>query len=345
MGCVIAIAALARCLALPIFGALSDRLGRKPALTLALSSFFLGTVSGLVAVLTKSIVLLLLSRLLNGIGAGGYSVAQATIADTFSGAQKIKTFALLNACCGAGYVIGPLFGRVLFGSSFLPFAFLVFLSFGNLLLMACLFKEPQTHRAKRKLKTSFLGTLRESNLRPIFGMLFIFCLGWGFFCECLPIFLMHRFHFNSPEIGSFYIYSGIMITFCQGVGVRPFADHFSPKHLLFGGLAALAMTVPSLLLIHSIFLFYVVLAPIVLFQTFVFPSVAALLSNATACKEQGEVLGVFQSIQAVGMALGPLLLGSLINRMPILPILAGAAASTIALGWLIFVASRVKGPV
>ncbi len=328
MGCLIGGAATAKFLSLPLLGAWSDRVGRKKAFVTTLFTLCLSALLGLAALFLHSMFLLLFSRILAGIGAGNYAVAQATIADSSEPFEKTKRFALLNSSCGVGYVLGPLLGRLTFIS---PFTVVLSLCCLNLILVAFLFQSTpvQTKQATRRLFS--FNTFRLPKIRSFFIMILCFCLGWGFFCECLPLFLMDHFHFGSKEIGSFYIFSGLIITFCQGIAIRPFANRFHPKQLFVGGLISLACSVPLLLTLHSIWFFYAVLGLIIFFQTLVFPSAATLISNLTAQEEQGEVLGVYQSLQAAGMALGPLLLSSFISFTPTLPIIMGALAPILAL--------------
>ncbi|MCH9609314.1 MAG: Tetracycline resistance protein, class C [Chlamydiales bacterium] len=339
MGGLIGATALARFFSLPLLGAWSDRIGRKKALQGALLILIMGTLLGLGAIIMRSVSLLLLSRILDGIGAANYAIAQGSIADTYQDARKTKNFALLNSSCGIGFVLGPLIGsRISLFANYVPYVVAFILSSINLLLVLCFFKESRLSFKGRKIDPlsalrKCLNAFRLPQMRMFFVMILSFCLGWGFFCECMPLFLMNRFQFGSLELGRYYIYSGIMITFCQGIGIRPFANRFSSKQLVIGGLSALVCTVPCLLLMHSTSLFYMMLFPIILFQTLVFPSAATFLSDMSEKGEQGEVLGFYQSLQAMGMALGPLFLGSLTASIPALPILGGAIAPAIALGF------------
>ena len=94
----------------PVLGALSDRFGRRPVILLAL--FGLGLDYVLMA-LAPSLGWLFVGRLLSGACAANFSTASAYIADVTPPEQRAKSFGMLGAAFGIGFVIGPAIGGVL----------------------------------------------------------------------------------------------------------------------------------------------------------------------------------------------------------------------------------------
>jgi len=109
IGLLLASFSVAQLLLAPVWGALSDRVGRRPVLVLSL----VGTAVGsLVTGLAGSLPLLFAGRLLDGASGASVSVAQASAADLAGPGQRARLFGLLGAAFGVGFVAGPAIGSV-----------------------------------------------------------------------------------------------------------------------------------------------------------------------------------------------------------------------------------------
>ena len=115
----------------PILGALSDRFGRRPVL---LGSIFgLGTMF-LLSALATSLTGLLLARIFGGVLAANFAVANAYVADLTTPENRAKSFGMIGAAFGIGYVIGPMLGGLLGSIDIrLPFYVAAGLSVANFL--------------------------------------------------------------------------------------------------------------------------------------------------------------------------------------------------------------------
>jgi MFS family permease len=93
----------------PIWGRVSDRVGRKPILVLSL----VGTAVGsLITGLAGGIAVLYLGRILDGISGASVSVAQAAVSDVAAPDERSRLFGLLGAAFGIGFVAGPALGAL-----------------------------------------------------------------------------------------------------------------------------------------------------------------------------------------------------------------------------------------
>jgi len=91
----------------PVWGRLSDRVGRKPILLLSL----FGTATGsLLTALAPALWVLFLGRIIDGISGASVSVAQAAVADLSSPRQRARLMGLTGAAFGVGFVVGPVIG-------------------------------------------------------------------------------------------------------------------------------------------------------------------------------------------------------------------------------------------
>src|SRR5678815_1375106 len=94
----------------PILGGLSDKYGRRPVLLLSI----IGTGIGfLILGLAKTIAMLFLGRILDGITGGNISTAQAYIADVTTEENRAKGMGLIGAAFGLGFIFGPAIGGIL----------------------------------------------------------------------------------------------------------------------------------------------------------------------------------------------------------------------------------------
>ena len=104
VGLLISSYALCQLVAGPILGQISDRVGRKPVLTVSQ----LGTFAGfLVLAWAPSLWVVFLARIIDGLTAGNLSIAQAYIADVTAPKDRAKSFALIGIAFGIGFLIGP----------------------------------------------------------------------------------------------------------------------------------------------------------------------------------------------------------------------------------------------
>jgi len=202
LGILLAAMPLAQFFSGPILGALSDQKGRKPlfiaSLLLAVIAYGFSTLG----VLTQSIFVLIASRFLIGIASGNVAIVSATIADLSTPQNKSKHFGLYSMACGIGFTIGPLVGGKLSEISFeLPFIVAGAATLLNLFLLFFLFSE--THNARSKASIRFDEGIRNlkkafqiQGLKATFITVLLFCFGWSFFFEFLPVTWIFDYQLN-----------------------------------------------------------------------------------------------------------------------------------------------------
>jgi DHA1 family tetracycline resistance protein-like MFS transporter len=339
----------------PILGALSDRLGRKKILLVTLWVCFANCLLAGLGMMIQSVAMLLVARLLHGSAAANWSIAQSIIVDQSTEEEKAKNFGVLGMAWGTGFVIGPFLGGVLTNPKFIfdgalttPFWFAAGLCLFNALLLIRYLEESLP--ANRLAKVSLMAGVEHlkkafttPKLRSIFLMMFIFCLGWGFFTEFSPVFLIQHMNYELGEIANFYAWVGLWIAICQGILIRPFLKRFSPKVLLPCALMGLALVLPLMLLVHETWTLFSVLPFLAFFESLIFPNASTLVSNLSEKEAQGEVLGIHNSIQWAAIGFAPLFSGSAVALIPHLPITVACVAMLVAAG--VFLKAFRKGSV
>lgn len=347
-GLLVAAYPFAQFLGAPVFGALSDRHGRKPILLITLFCSGIGYILFALGIMTKNVSLLFLSRLVDGFTGGNISIVFSAIADSSpTEAARTTRFGMIGMAFGLGFILGPYIGGKLadpeimsFFTAATPFQFGAMLAFSNFLLMLFLFRETNHSRLHTPL-SMFTGVRNVARaftiprLRTMFIVVFLLTLGFNFFTQFFPVILIEWFHLTPSDMADFFAYVGLWIAFTQLVLMRPVSGAFSPPTILryttvFLGLALFALLMPG-----SYGTLYFIVPFIAIFQGLTHPNTITIISSLSDESSQGEVMGINQSVQALAMMMPPLISGVIANIHLALPMII-AGALTI-LGWLCFV--------
>jgi len=331
----------------PILGALSDRYGRKRLLQLSIFGTAIGYVMFAIGIYTNSILILFLSRLLDGFTGGNISIAQSAIADQSTQENKTRNFGLIGMAFGLGFILGPYLGGILSDPDVLPwfnlatpYWFAAGVSIVNMLLLWFFFHE--TLKTKVHTPVTLLTGIRNlkhafalANLRTVFVVVFFFTLGFTFFVQFFQVFLIDKFAFDQGDIGNVFGFIGLCSALSQGLIVRPVSRKFAPNQVLKVSLIGQALALPFLLMVTEPAYLYAILPFIAICQGLTFPNIVAMVSNMSGAESQGEGLGLMQSVQALAQVVPPVIAGFVAAVHPNLPIVFGSACLFAA--WLIFV--------
>lgn len=347
LGLLIAAYPIAQFFGAPILGTLSDRFGRKTLLKASLFGTMIGYLLFAYGLLTHQLWLLYVSRALDGFTGGNIGVANSAIADMSTPANRAKNFGLIGMAFGFGFIVGPLLGGTLSDSSLIswfnptvPFWFAAGLSAFNLIFLAFAFEESLKEKVHRPVHP-FIGFthLRKAwkmeNLRTIFLVIFLHSLGFCFFTQFFPVFLVDKFHSTEGQIGTIFGYIGIWIAFAQGFFTRIVARHFSPPKVLPYALVGLCLTLFAITLPSTVAGIFLIQPFMAIAEGLCFPNETAVLANLCDPNEQGEAMGISQSLRALGQAIPPLVAGFLVNIDQNLP--TWTASALILLAAIVFV--------
>lgn len=327
-----------------LLGAFSDVRGKRKGLLLGISSGCLGYAIAIIGIWYNSLFLLFLYTILSGISDSTAAVAQSVIADISTEKNKARYFGFFNSCLGLGFMIGPFIGGKLadlqVGSSegyILPFIVAGIMMTMNLLLVLWKFPDIPPHKKGQEFQwsnqlTNVFRAFSIKSLRWLFIGGFAFSFGWSFFYEFLPVLWIARFQFTSSNIGDFYGYSGAFYAFSAALLIVPLLKCFSPEKIVFLAsiLCALALSLYSF--ITDPFYIWVITPVVVSMLAIGFPTATAVVSNQTGAHNQGEILGIFQSIQALAMGITPLVFGAFVGICPVFAVWGGVVSMLVATG-------------
>ncbi|GIU69462.1 MAG: tetracycline resistance MFS efflux pump [Candidatus Woesearchaeota archaeon] len=357
LGLLLASYPLAQFFGAPILGALSDRYGRKKLLLVSLAGTLAGYILFAIAIINNQLWLLFVSRIIDGFTGGNITIVLSAIADISSPQEKVKRFGLIGMAFGLGVIIGPFIGGKLADSSIVswfnyatPFWFAAILCFVNIIVLIINFKE--TLQIKKHSDISILTGFRHVKkafsfleLRVLFIFVFMFTLGFSFYTQFFQVFLIEKFSYSESQIGTFFAFLGLCIALTQGLIVRPLAKKFCPEQIIPFTVLLLSIVIFLMLFPSKDSGIYFIAPFIAIFSGLTMPNNNALISNLTAPENQGEVLGINQSLQSLGLAIPALIAGFFSGIHYTLPIILSSMSLFIAWGiFMLFFRKQHKKP-
>jgi len=331
VGLLITVYSLAQLFLAPLWGRLSDRLGRRPILILGLLG---SAVSYVIFAFAGTLSILFLSRIMAGIGGATVPVAQAYIADITPPERRAGNLGLVGAAFGLGFIFGPALGGLLAPfSAEAPGLAAAFLCFGNgilafLFLPESLTTQEREERAlgRRAFRWGDFGlAFRTPTTARILLLSFLFTVAFAAMQPTFPLFGAIRFGLEERKVGYLFAFLGTISAAVQGGLVRRLVPMMGEVRLIqvsgvpfIAGLLAIAYA-------HTMGLLLLGLALLALGFGGTLPSIASLLSRIASAELQGSVLGIGQSVGSLARVIGPTLAGIVYDLRGIAwPYLGGA---------------------
>jgi len=335
IGVVVAVYSFVQFLFNPILGKLSDKYGRKPIIVISL---FINAIGYVLFAFTTSYIILLVARIVAGIGGSSISVAQAYIADVTTKDNRAKGMGVIGAAFGLGFVFGPLMGGFLasYGYMVTGFASATFSILAFIVTIALL-PESNVNRktingTKRKLidvdglKNVFAKPERATLIFLFFVLTFSFANIYGTFA----LLGLQVYGFSDMQNGFMFGIIGLTSAIVQGGLIGRISKVVSKINILkFGSFFIMAAL--ALIPYGGTFLGLAIICIFLSIGTGLFqPTVLSLISEVTPEDEQGVTLGVNQSVSAMARVLGPLWGGFAFEFLGYpFPFLTGAAFTLI----------------
>jgi MFS family permease len=317
----------------PVWGRLSDRIGRRPILLMGLSaSVVFYTLFGVALDLRLlhpelALALLFVARLGAGVAGATISTAQAVIADCTPPEKRKHGMALIGAAFGIGFTFGPLigYGAIRWFRDILGATGYVAAALSLVALLIAVARMPETRQfgqappVKRKwFDWQGLQTvLRSPTVGTLVLVFFLATFGFGGFEATLALLTQDLLNFGEDDNFLVFAYVGFVLLLTQGFLYRRLAPHLSEVTFMTIGILLMGLGVAGLgsaAVAHNIgsagreLLLPGMLASMtvaVIGFAFLTPSVQALISRRSDPERQGEILGVNQSASALARILGP----------------------------------------
>jgi MFS transporter, DHA1 family, tetracycline resistance protein len=310
IGLITAMYALGLVLFLPLWGWVSDRIGRRPVILISL----LGTaVSFVLLAFASSLGLVLLARFLGGFFGASIGTAQAAMTDLTDESSRAQGMGLIGAASGIGLVLGmPIGGLLGHIDPALPFHATAAVTVANFLLAVFVLPEtkPPVAHPRHGLEAVLpepMIAFRETHGRRQRLYLFLF-LGIFFAFSAIesmfPLYAAARFGWDELHTGLYMAAIAVVLGGSQGLIVGPLSRHWSEAQLTTFGLALTGASIAGLSLCHSILALTVCSLGVALGAGIAFPTFTSLFSKACGAHEQGAAMSRSQAMVHLGRALG-----------------------------------------
>ncbi len=312
----------------PLWGRLSDRVGRRRVLLATIA----GTALALLGLgLARSLVGLFVARILAGAFAANVSVASAYISDVTPASERTRWMGMLGASFGVGFVLGPALGGLLapYGTAvpMLAAAGLAAVNFGFALLRLT---EPTRHGARES--EGRLAALRDPLVRRLVFTNLAFSLAVTQLETLFAFFMLDRFGWNAREVAWVLVAMALVMGGIQGGGMRALSARFAERTLVGAGSLILAFGFLGVPLPASVALLLLPLFLAAAGRAIAQPALQSLASLAARPEARGEVLGAFQSSASLARVIGPSVGGLLYDvSIPVPFWLAGGLLLGVAL--------------
>jgi len=311
IGLIIAVFSFVQFLFNPILGKISDKVGRKPIIVLSLlitsSSYILFSFS-------NTFILLLISRMLAGLGGSNIGVAQAYIADVTTKEERSKGMGLIGAAFGLGFVFGPLIGGLISGFGY-EYAGYGSAAFSFIAFLFAIFFLPESNTIRQKdSKISFklfdISEIRSTFKIPQVGLLimifFIIIFSIANIYGTFAILGYKVYGFSDRENGYLFGVMGIVGTIIQGGLIKKLTKRFSDISLVRVGTIFMMLGLGFLPYGDSFLSAVLIVIVLSVGTGLLQPMILSMISKYSPDNKQGAILGITQSFSALGRVLGPL---------------------------------------
>lgn len=337
VGLILTSYALAQFLCTPVLGALSDRYGRKRIILISLG---IEVISFALTGLASSLPMLLLARVVGGIGASNIGSAQAVVSDVTPPEKRAAGMGAIGAAIGMGFVVGPAIGGVLspHGEG-TPFWIAMGLALVNALLVFFLLPETRKQQGGETPPREGIGILFSSwgkvaRQRAIASLILVnlfYTLAFTGMEAVFPLLTQRNFGWAATQNGYVFTYVGVIVVLMQGGLVRQLVKRWGERNLMLCGLVLLGSGLLLLIWSTNLALLLIAVGILSIGDGAVTPTSSAVLSLITPTSEQGEILGFSQGVGGLGRTIGPLIAGALFSLGPGAPFLAGGVFSVLAI--------------
>jgi DHA1 family tetracycline resistance protein-like MFS transporter len=340
--------ALMQFIAAPVLGNLSDRFGRRPVL---LCSLLAMGCNYLLMGWAPTLLWLFVGRIIGGISASTYGIANAYVADTFPPEKRAQYFALLGAGFGTGFIIGPALGGFLgeYGAR-TPFYAAAVLTFINVIYGLLVLPESLksgNRRAFDLARANPLGAFRQLWHYPVvialLSVYLFYMLGHMALPSIWAFFTIEKFGWSPRDIGVSLSAVGVAMIFVQAYLIRLVLPSWGPVRTAVVGLIATLLSFLGYAFVPVGWMMY----PIIIvgsLQGFVVPSLQSIMSGHIPANAQGELQGAVGSMSGLVAILSPPLMTQLFSwfssdqapvHFPGAPFFAAALFTLLALALLL----------
>ncbi len=320
LGALLGVYSLMQFFCAPLWGALSDRWGRKPILLITI----FGTAAAHTLLgLAQSLEVLFIGRLMAGLFGANISTAAAYIADVTPEESRAKGMGLIGAGYGLGFMFGPAVGGLLapYGLG-IPALVAAILSLINLIFAMLVLTEPELPQdvriQNRSRKFSFEGLRKVMTFPGTSRLIFVFFLvtmGFTQLEACFALVMQDRFGLGAKDAGLYLGFMGIIMVLLQGGLIGRLSKVFAERSLALTGLILLILALVLFSGASTLNFCIIAMVLVALGQGLQSPTLMSLVSKSSPPQDRGSVMGLYQSAGSFARMVGPPTAGMLYDHL------------------------------
>ena len=334
IGALVAVFSLMQLVFAPVWGRVSDRVGRKPVLVVSLAGTALGSLLMGVA---WSLPILFLGRIVDGISGGSISAAHAAVTDMAAPGQRARLIGLLSAAFGIGFVVGPAIGGLAaLEGRHLPF--FVAAAIAGINALVAIRRLPETRPTTRVLDTSPDDVRRSvqnpwglGRIQRLVLVVFVATSAFTAFEATFALFGEDRFDLTIASTSGVFVAVGVCLVFFQAGMVHPVVARLGELGTVRAGLF---LNIAGFVLLADAHRWLVLGPALVLItagQGLLTPALTSMVAGGARDDRRGAVLGVQQSASALARVAGPIVGTFLFGHVGVgAPFAAGAVLAVAA---------------
>jgi MFS family permease len=323
----------------PLWGSLSDRIGRRPVLLVTLLA---NAAAALMLAYSTTGTMLAISRVVAGLAAGNISAAFAYTTDITTDETRPKALGMLGAAFGMGFILGPALGGLLAGSNEHDPQAIVRVAYGAALLSLLAFvltalRLPESLTADKRAhrhaaRTSLLSFARRPFLRDLLLSTVIVVAAVALFQTTFALWAADRLSVGPRSLGWLYGFVGVISVAVQAGLIGKLTTRFGASSLTRAGALCIAVGMGFLPAVHTMAPLLMALGLFAIGSALFNPSMSGLVAGTALPHERGAVLGAYQGAASFGRVIGPLA-ASGVARISTLswPFVLGAAVSLVGM--------------
>lgn len=329
LGFLVAVFALMQFLFAPVWGRLSDKIGRKPLITIGLIGFALAEF---IFAFATGLWMLFISRIMAGIfGSALMPTAMAYVSDVTDEKSRGQGMGILGAAMGLGIVVGPGIGGWL-AEYDLSYPFILagiaasVAAIVSVILLPESFTKEQRDALEDEPKSSHFKKMKDALISPVgFLLVLVFIMSFGLanFQAIFGYYALERYGYGPQQVGFIILIVGIVGTLVQGIGVGRMTKLFGEEKVVTIALIISAIGFVIMTLAQSFTMVIITTGIFFVGNSLLRPSLNSLISKL-AGPRQGMVMGLNNSFLSLGNVAGPILAGSLFLINIHIPYLFGA---------------------
>jgi len=316
--------------AAPILGSLSDRYGRRPILLISQAgttlswvifavSYFVPDIS--IGAVSVPLMVIILSRIADGATGGNTAVASAYLSDITTREEKTKAFGLIGGVVGLGFIVGPALGGLTMSSSLgylAPILLTLSVSIATVIVMfqylpESLPKEKRISQVTFKFRDEFrfFSKLKSYSanrqIKYLFFLRTMFLFVFSSFSSIFVLFMIDAFAFDASMLGLFFVLVGIFLIFNQVFLAGVISKKLGDLKTFVLGQVALVISQFLYVFVTNFWKFL----PLAYLNNFglsiSMPTFKSLLSKSVDDTQQGEIMGIDESLISASSAISPLI--------------------------------------